>query len=994
MVSTLFLLGDVLKEGFVGIILTLDTLIYGLVSSSFKVFMAIAGARLLSSSAYTEIANKLYVIVGVLMLFVLSYAILRAIIDPDQSTKGEFGPKMIKNVIVAVVGLAIVPFLFNLMYQAQGLILEQDVLGKLFFRIDNTDKVATGGSMTTEDGTTVTFDPEVNPDEYVKSIGGAVTATSLWQAFFYPAEDSGKSAEEIVADPSSYFVAGGISALLCAGSVALAFVPGLHLLGIGAAVATCASAYMNISGGIQASQLSDGKITLQEAYSLAAAGESFGIFTVFLDNYVNDGEVTYLFGISTIAGAFALYAFISFSIDMGIRAAKLAYLQIVAPVPLVMQVLPKFKDNFNKYTKMVTSTFIEVFIRISIVYIVVYIICHLTELFSSVSMWSASSDLNFAEKTLALALLILGLIAFCKQAPKIIADSLNLGSGNMDLGFKGFNKKLADGGFYAAKSMTGGGFKAATRNVRRTIEDGGNKRQIFTSALGGFGSGFARATMMNFGPGHKPAETWRQSNDITENAAQAANDAHDKRWERTERNKSDMERAKKARAALEMAEAAYNGAKGTPQEAAMLQKLKEAQEAYTEAMSAAFKSSAVGAVADDLEKRARAWTTGTVSTAKEEAAMKFGDALDGLKGKLREEAYKKDSVSRRLHDQYTALKSQPINQYADGWDEQSYNAEYRRRLAELNSIAADPNLQSKLTDVNNARIRRDNAEAALKSLESAGVAKTDARYLAAKQTLDAERVSLENATSALNSLVSTSKGFDITVDANGQMQLDMSDIKVDMQTAMAKRDKEVESIRIAMEAAADAFVQAKAQEKDSNTARDIQNFISQNADYIHDNANVEIVVGYEKDANGNTDYSKPIKELLSAAIAKGFGKDAVDKGKFNPGSDFKAQAAFELETTHDGKITYKLEGDEYVPYDQNNNPVNSADYPRYSIEDFFEKAIQRGVEAGKIKKANSKTAVAQAADKGKSSSTYVRTNDYADKVTRQRKAQEDKGGKK
>ena len=84
-----------------------------------------------------------------------------------------------------------------------------------------------------------------------------------------------------------------------------------------------------------------------------------------------------------IYGAFCLYAFASFSIDMGVRAAKLAYYQIIAPVPLIMQVLPKYKDTFSKYIKNVVSTFLEVFIRISVVYIVVYVICHLQDLFSS-----------------------------------------------------------------------------------------------------------------------------------------------------------------------------------------------------------------------------------------------------------------------------------------------------------------------------------------------------------------------------------------------------------------------------------------------------------------------------------------------------------------------------------------------------------------------------------------------------------------------------------
>ena len=134
--GTLFII-DAIKQGFIGIILTLDTLIFGLIGSAFKIFIALAGARLLTSETYFEIANKLYVIIGVLMLFVLAYAILRGIVDPDpdKSIKEHAGPKMLKNIIIAVLGLALAPSIFNLMYQAQGLILEQDVLGKIFFRI-------------------------------------------------------------------------------------------------------------------------------------------------------------------------------------------------------------------------------------------------------------------------------------------------------------------------------------------------------------------------------------------------------------------------------------------------------------------------------------------------------------------------------------------------------------------------------------------------------------------------------------------------------------------------------------------------------------------------------------------------------------------------------------------------------------------------------------------------------------------------------------------
>ena len=59
----LLFLGDFLSSVFMGIIMTLDTFIYSLVNSSYRIFMAIASARLLSSDVYYEIANKIYIII-------------------------------------------------------------------------------------------------------------------------------------------------------------------------------------------------------------------------------------------------------------------------------------------------------------------------------------------------------------------------------------------------------------------------------------------------------------------------------------------------------------------------------------------------------------------------------------------------------------------------------------------------------------------------------------------------------------------------------------------------------------------------------------------------------------------------------------------------------------------------------------------------------------------------------------------------------------------
>lgn len=960
----LLFIGDFLNDTFSGIIMVLDTIIFGLINSAYKIFMAISSARLLSSDVYYDIASRIYIVVGVVMLFVLSYAILKAIVDPDQASKGELGPQTVKRVIIAVVGLAITPVLFNVLYQGQGLLLEQDILGKIFFRIDNTEEVQT-------------LNGTVNPDTEIKNIGGSVAAVSIWQAFFHPAD--GKDASQITADPSEYQAHMANTAALCLAAIGVGVITAFFTLGTGLLIAGASLAACAVTMDAQSDTYSEmmeatngEEVSLEQAYAIAAADGNFDIFLIFHDNYAEDGTIYYLWFISTVCGAFCLYAFASFSIDMGVRAAKLAYYQIIAPVPLIMQVLPKYKDTFSKYIKNVVSTFLEVFIRISVVYIVVYVICHLQDLFSSFGSLWGNQSLSTPERALALAFLILGLVIFAKSAPDIICQSLNIEKGSMKLGI---GKKIADGGGFAAAGTIGAGYTGIRRNWRSAMDkakEGGKDPRIrdyasaAMSAIAGGASASARSAYNQFGPGpdRKPAMNFRDAANVAERAAQAATDARDARDERQEAFGSAQEAYREANQAYQ--DAKKSGVTGEP-----LRKLAEAREAALANVIA--NSSALGAKIDDIAKRREAWVVGTVSTANEEAAMKFGADLDALKGKLRDVAYEKDTYgAKALKRQYDILSSQPIKEYAEGWDEQSANAEYRRRRAKVDELST---LHTKM---NEARTRGDIVESA---------------------RLDRE----------FQQLKSQVEGWGATVNADGTVSnigsVDLiADIKIDPAVASKQRAAELDALRISMEAAADAWAQEQALDPNSKVRKHIDEFLSNNVSYISNNKNLEIVVGYTTDAQGN---EVAIKEALGDVIQKGFGSQAI-QGKFVPDDVFKGQTSFDLQLTQQvsfngsnySKVKYKLDanGENYVPYgvDAQGNEVEITGHPEYSSykkEDFFEN-IRKKIAAGKVKKAEAKTAVAVAADKGKTSSTHVRRTDYADKINRKRQAEDAKGGGK
>lgn len=516
----------IVTEAFLGIILTLDSWIYSLISSAYKIFMAIASARILSSDAYTVIANKVYIIIGVGMLFVLAYAILKAIIDPDQMSKGEMaGGKILRSIAITVVGLIITPLVFELCYMAQGKMLEDDILGKLFFRTE--DSIETIGGYT------------FNYDEELNSTGGAVAAVSVWQAFFYPAD--GVDPEKIIADPEIVRMNANIAAATCAGTLGVGiagaiggfFTGGTLWVVAGAAVATCVGAIVANSNANKVEEAVDEEVTLVEAFSMVASGESFAIFQAFIED-IDEGDIKYTWFISTVCGAFVAYAFVTYAIDMGVRAAKLAYYQIIAPIPLILNILPKNGDRLGKFVKAIVSTFLEVFVRISVVYIVVYIIAHLTELFSTVGALWDNDNLTNVESFIAMALLIIGLVLFAKQAPKIISDTFGLNAGS---GLEGLNimKKFRDGEVFTAGSIAGSAIKSgvqgATRSWRKSSDKGNNVGRKLIGVAGSFAGGVVTGGVRSGVSRAKGKEvgSLKEARDVVDKTAR---ELHDKRQKR------------------------------------------------------------------------------------------------------------------------------------------------------------------------------------------------------------------------------------------------------------------------------------------------------------------------------------------------------------------------------------------------------------------------------------------------------------------------------
>ena len=946
------LLKKIFEFGFIGIFLTLDTIIYDLVGKAFNIFMAIAGARLLSTEAYMEVANKVYIIVGVLMLFVLSYSILRSIIDPDKNLKEELGGKLVQRIIIAVVGLAMTPVLFNLLYQAQGLILDNNILGNLFFN----DEVL-------EDGT--------DPNTYISNIGGYVTATSLWEAFFYPAEESGKTSEEIEADPSKYLVAtigwGAACVAGVAASAALWEVPIVNIFVIGATVFACASAYNSASAADSSASSTNGKkVTLREAYARTAAGDSFKIYIAFLDNYVNEGEITYLYIISTVCGAFALYAFISFSIDMGVRAAKMAYFQIVAPIPLIMQVIPSNKDIFNKYLKGVKDTFLEVFIRVSVVYIVVYIICHLQRLFSSSSALWGNQELNGPSKYFALALLILGLIAFCRKAPDIIAETLNIPKGDMKLGLR---DKLAEGGAYTAGGIVGAGVTSGVRGFMKKDVAGRNAGERALRrlgyGLGGIFGGAGRAAWNQLGPGKDKTEAkdFQGMKDVAARAARAQDDAREAADARAKNREQAIKDKQKAEEKYDAARQRYRSATTEAERDAASAEMEKYRKEIEELDKMIYENTALGQFAEDKAKRIKIWATGTIDLSLEDSAIKFGGAFGDLQDKLRQEAYlKKDAVSKQLKHEYDVLEAEKVSEYHEGWDDQSYNDALRTRLD------TDHDYQSRLTSYRAARSAHDTAVSDLQAAQRSGDA---GRIAAATTALETANATLGTERAALDAARKV-----VTDSLDAEAKRSASEMAAANEELQKKRD----AAKKAYEAAADAWIQARLAEGNAEVTSMVNEFLRNNADIIQNHPNMKLALSV--DEHGNPTSSITVSDLVTQSFGQGGITGSVQRDAF------KAPTDFVFDPKNGGpKQTFKYDAEHDVYFTEDASGHRTQTYQPGEFYTHINTLLQSVKGSDFV----ANTAVTRAKDTGKKVKvTMPVTQEYANKSNMRRQAEEKK----
>lgn len=391
------------------LLLTLCEFIYQSIYFCYNLFQRIGNAQIMDSTAVQSLYQKVGLLLGLYMIFRLTFSFIQYILNPDSMTDKQKGMgNVIKKVLIVIVLLGITPTIFKTAYSLQRLIINENVIPKLI----------TGYSTSEE------------------NFGGELT----WYLFssFY------KQDEEVTPNDGEE----------C---------PELDSDLIGAYIkddADFSYAYNCLNN---------------RGENVSTSEESFVIvFNGFF---------------ALAAGIAVLWMIVSYTISVGVRLIQLAYLQLVAPIPIMMYLEPKEDGTFKKWVKQCTTTYIDFFLRTAIIFFTITIIQVIMKTGTGTFYDSVGGFASKGEALYTQIIMIIALMVFAKKVPDLLKELFPMSGGAASLGF-GLSNKTAKGlATFGAGAAVGaiGGVATGIAHGKGTLT--GRVGNAFTGLFRGAASG-------------------------------------------------------------------------------------------------------------------------------------------------------------------------------------------------------------------------------------------------------------------------------------------------------------------------------------------------------------------------------------------------------------------------------------------------------------------------------------------------------------------------
>ena len=356
----------------------IDKTAFGLISVLYHIVMDLASAKIMSSNVIEDLYTRMYTLLGIFMLFRVTFSFVNYIINPDSfldKTKGV--QNIIKNVIIVLIMIIITPFAFDKLYELQDAIIGYKLIPKFIMGETTMDR-------------TFSISPICSNSAVVEDEGDYVSLLVFKP--FYQLDEAG---ETTIKDGTASSRENNFISKYCT-----------------SATDVSVSTYLSS--------------TIYNA--------------VTTDNYY---FVNYRIFIGTIVAIAVCLLFISYAFDFAIRTIKLAFLQVIAPIPIMSYIDPASGKNgmFSKWLKQVASTWASLFIRLIALYFAILVIT----LFDTNVIKSSTSG---EYMTWVMLFILIGALMFAKQVPKLIEElipSMKLGGGLELNPFKRISKDALGG---------------------------------------------------------------------------------------------------------------------------------------------------------------------------------------------------------------------------------------------------------------------------------------------------------------------------------------------------------------------------------------------------------------------------------------------------------------------------------------------------------------------------------------------------------------------
>lgn len=381
----------------------IDTQVYSISSFAYSIFYELSSSSLLSSLNLASSSQRLYTLLGIFMLFRLAFSFVKYIINPEGMEKGT--SKLISNLAISLALIVSVPWIFNRAFALQSYIMESNVIGNLIMGMNTTNKNDDNDSFNAASyGQSIgflTFSAFFRPNTAIESLTPCSNLLTYYTKYVVPSGD-----KKVTVDPGGK---SSTDAIIIESNK----------------IAQCVNA-LNGNDNSLGSVEDAGGVEIGTMFYIASQRQNIGLFSssgIINAQVGNSYVINYTLIVSTIAGGFLALLFLSFSFDVAIRNVKLCFLQIIAPIPIILNIEPgdtkSDKKPLNWWIKESLKTYTDLFIRVATVYFGVFLI---NELFGSGDTVAGSTNTSVWFQVF----MILGILLFVKQIPDLIGKAFGI----------------------------------------------------------------------------------------------------------------------------------------------------------------------------------------------------------------------------------------------------------------------------------------------------------------------------------------------------------------------------------------------------------------------------------------------------------------------------------------------------------------------------------------------------------------------------------------